>query len=146
MVDTLVNILSAEEQSVGITQPTGIGQRPKPIPTEALCTSPGQSHLIPLYGTKLIVPIETITAVLSELVTTSDQFSLHHSLRSGLEIVPGAKSLTFLFVQDLQSLGPFRAPFQRCHCLQWPRREARTGAELCPLAVATPAMVGRLNW
>ncbi len=41
VVDMLVSILSTEEHNMGLTQPVGIGQRPKPISTEALCSSPG---------------------------------------------------------------------------------------------------------
>ena len=34
VVDTLVNMLTAEEQNLGLTQPVGIGQRPKSIAAE----------------------------------------------------------------------------------------------------------------
>ena len=43
VVETLVNILSAEEQNLGLMQPAGIGQRPKQLgATEnTMCSSPG---------------------------------------------------------------------------------------------------------
>ena len=43
VVETLVNILSAEEQNLGLTQPAGIGQRPQQFPADsgAMCSSPG---------------------------------------------------------------------------------------------------------
>lgn len=45
-IRTLVSVLSAEEQSAGLQQPTGIGQRPRPMtadepPQTASCRSAG---------------------------------------------------------------------------------------------------------
>ncbi len=50
VVDALVGVLSAEEQALGLTQPVGIGQRPKPIPNEALCSSPGLGEPVRVGG------------------------------------------------------------------------------------------------
>jgi len=42
IIDSVVSVLSSEEANLGLTQPSGIGQRPKPIPSEAICSSPGE--------------------------------------------------------------------------------------------------------
>lgn len=38
-IRTVISVLSAEEQSAGLHQPSGIGQRPKPISSEELPVS-----------------------------------------------------------------------------------------------------------
>ncbi len=39
LIQTIVNLLSAEEQAIGLTQPSGIGQRPRPLPLDAMNNS-----------------------------------------------------------------------------------------------------------
>ena len=41
IIQTIVNLLSTEEQAIGLTQPSGIGQRPKPLPIDGMNNSCG---------------------------------------------------------------------------------------------------------
>ena len=43
VLDAVVYVLTAEEAEVGLTQPFGIGQRPKMlVASDAICSSPGK--------------------------------------------------------------------------------------------------------
>ena len=47
VVDAIVNVLSTEEQALKLPQPNGIGQRPKPINSENLSSSPSSNDATP---------------------------------------------------------------------------------------------------
>lgn len=44
IVQTIVNVLSAEEAATGLTQPPGIGQRPKPLPFDNMSNSSSAAY------------------------------------------------------------------------------------------------------